>query len=108
MKSRLTLVMWAALPLRAFGSFGPRYGGELRVGLRTLPASLEPGAPGEPEQTLALGLVQETLVSTSSEGTLIPSLAKSWSGGEKEWVLTLSPGLSFHDSSSITAENAVR
>jgi MarR-like DNA-binding transcriptional regulator SgrR of sgrS sRNA len=111
MRGRIGVVLLVtSIPLVARGSLGPRYGQELRVGLRSLPTTLEPRPAESAADRLAEGLVHETLVRVTAEGTPIPSLASSWSiaSGGSEWTLALAAGLSFHDGRSLTAEDALR
>src|SRR6185295_11202831 len=76
---RAALLLFALAPALALGALGPRYGGELRVGVSALPASLEPGVAQAAGDRLVQGLVHETLLASSLDGMLRPALAAGWS-----------------------------
>lgn len=104
------LLLAAFLGAEAPAALGPRYGGELRVGVPDLPSSLVPGpAPGLGPR-LAAGLVHETLVGLTSDGALAPALAASWTAVAegREWALSIGESARFHDGRPVTAEDAVR
>ncbi|MBI3932026.1 MAG: hypothetical protein HY317_01300 [Acidobacteria bacterium] len=103
----LALVLLAA---PAIAALGPRYGGDLRVGLLDLPALSEPGVPRSREDRLVAGLLHETLVGTGTDGLPVPGLARGWTvtASGREWTLTLPAGLVFHDERPVGAEDAAR
>ncbi len=100
----------ALLPWAAGAALGPRYGGELTVGVVELPDSLDPDLPRGAGQSLLAGLVHETLVGCGPDGVPVPRLARSWasSGGGREWTLRLADGSAFHDGKPMTATDVVR
>jgi hypothetical protein len=94
-----------------FAALGPRYGGELTVGVRRLPAkALSPWLPHGDGHPLATRLVHEGLVRLDADGFPVPGLAIRWSAaaGAREWQLELTPGARFHDDAPVLAEDAVR
>lgn len=97
-----------ALPVAALGALGPRYGGDLTVGLPELPASLEP-SPALGAERLVSGLVHETLVGVAPEGFPVPALARGFASaaGGREWTLTLREGARFHDDRPVGAGDAL-
>ncbi len=99
-----------AAPAALRAALGPRYGGQLRVGLLELPARADPAAPAGPAEALLQSLVHETLVGLGPEGLPTPGLAQRWSSaaGGREWTLFLGAGLRFHDDRPVAAEDAVR
>jgi MarR-like DNA-binding transcriptional regulator SgrR of sgrS sRNA len=93
----------------ALSALGPRYGGELRIAVSEVPATLEPGVPrGLGERVLA-GLVHATLLETDDGGLPRPALAQAWSAGAdgREWTLRLADA-TFHDGGPIRSADAVR
>lgn len=107
---RLLAGLLLGLPAAALAALGPRYGGELTVGLLDLPTSLEPTVPRGSGELLLMGLVHETLVGLSPEGLPVPALAQGWStaASGREWILRLRDGAVFHDERPVTADDAVR
>ena len=109
---RVVLALALSLGLPAFlrGALGPRYGGQLRVGVLELPAGTEPGRPAGAAEALLQKAVHETLVGLGPEGLPSPGLAQRWTSaaGGREWTLFLGTGLRFHDDRAVTAEDAVR
>ncbi len=101
-------VAWDAS--RAFGALGPRYGGTLRLGVTTLPTTLDPALPEDAAARGVLALVHETLVGVGPEGLPTPGLVSSWtaSAAGREWTLSLHPAARFHDERPVTADDAVR
>jgi ABC-type transport system substrate-binding protein len=94
-----------------FAALGPRYGGELTVGVRRVPAKgLTPWFPRGEGEPLATRLVHEGLVRLDADGFPVPGLAVRWSAGAgaREWQLELAPGARFHDDAPVVAEDAVR
>lgn len=99
-----------AAPAALRAALGPRYGGQLQVGLLELPARADPAAPAGPAEALLQSLVHETLVGLGPEGLPTPGLVQRWSSaaGGREWTLFLGAGLRFHDDRPVAAEDAVR
>jgi ABC-type transport system substrate-binding protein len=79
-------------------AFGPRYGGELRLGF-----------VGRPPERLLRAMSHETLVRESDGGLVAPALACSWNAGEdgRVWSLTLCGNRTFHDGTAVTGERVV-
>ena len=100
----------AACSLPALAALGPRYGGDLRVGVARLPASTTPVVPADAAERLVGGLVHETLLHIDRDGLPAAGLAESWvpAAGGREWTLTLRADARFQDDAPITAEDAVR
>ncbi len=98
------------LATRSPAALGPRYGGELRLGVSELPASLAPAPAAGMGPRVAAGLVHETLVGLGPDGRPTAGLAARWvSGAEgREWTLSIGEHARFHDDRPILAEDAVR
>jgi len=93
------------------GALGPRYGGELVVGVPRLASSATP--PWVPRVTgdaLATRLVHEGLVRLGPEGFPLPALAERWTSAASgsEWTLAIAPTARFQDDRPVAAEDAVR
>jgi ABC-type transport system substrate-binding protein len=104
------LALMALVAARAPAALGPRYGGELRVGVLDLPSSLVPApVPGVGPRLLA-GLVHETLVGLGADGEPTPGLAEAWEPAAegREWTLSLGGNARFHDDRAVTADDVVR
>jgi ABC-type transport system substrate-binding protein len=100
-----------ALARGGWAALGPRYGGELTVGLGQLPArALVPWIPRDEGDPVVTGLVHEGLLRLDANGLPAPGLAVRWSAaaGGREWQLELAPGARFHDEDAVTAEAVVR
>lgn len=108
--NRPTLLLLLALPSAAIAALGPRYGGDLRVGVLDLPVTTEPGPPRGTAESLVAGLVHETLVGVGPDGLPVPALARGWStaASGREWMLHLREATSFHDERPVGSEDAVR
>jgi len=104
-----TAALAALVPLLLHAALGPRYGGELRVGVMELPASVEPGTERGIGAGLVGGLAHETVVGVDEAGFPSPALAQGWStaAGGREWTLRLRDA-AFHDGRSVGAADAVR
>jgi ABC-type transport system substrate-binding protein len=100
----------ALVPLLLHAALGPRYGGELKVGVMELPATTEPGGERGGGAGLVSLLAHETLVGVDEGGFPSPALAQGWStgAGGREWTLRLWEGASFHDGRPVTAADVVR
>jgi ABC-type transport system substrate-binding protein len=99
----------AVASLAAFGvspkaALGPRYGGEIVVGVVGSLQALPPRGPAR----IVSGVVDETLVRLDPEGHVAPGLAGKIevSPDGRGLVLTLRPGVAFHDGSDVTAGDA--
>jgi peptide/nickel transport system substrate-binding protein len=83
-------------------------GGELRFGLTTEPATLDPLSPANTADGRSILFnVFEGLVKPDSQGRLQPAAAESWTleDGGRVYVFTLREGLLFHDGSPVTPED---
>ncbi|MDR1585999.1 MAG: ABC transporter substrate-binding protein [Treponema sp.] len=86
----------------------PLEGGELRFGLTTEPATLDPLSPANTADGRSILFnVFEGLVKPDDEGKLRPAAAESWTveEGGRVYVFTLREGLLFHDGSPVTPED---
>ena len=107
----LLAVTIVALARVGTAALGPRYGGELTVGVRRLPArALAPWLPHGDGDPVVTGLVHEGLVRLDLNGFPTPGLAARWSAaaGGREWQLELAPDVRFHDEEVITSDDVVR
>ncbi|HEX4484919.1 MAG TPA: ABC transporter substrate-binding protein [Terriglobales bacterium] len=84
----------------------PHYGGTLHVMVHAAPISLEPAQLEKTGPNLAR-LIYDTLVTLDDRGIPQPSLATSWQSdpGNQRWQLALRRGVTFSDSSPLTAES---
>jgi ABC-type transport system substrate-binding protein len=104
------LALLLLLPAALRAALGPRYGGELTVGVLDLPPTLEPTVPRSQGARLLAGLAGEGLVGGGPDAVPTPSLAESWaaSAAGREWTLTLRTAARFHDDTPLTSEATVR
>jgi ABC-type transport system substrate-binding protein len=95
---------------RARAALGPRYGGELTVGVADLAMPGEPGVPRGFGARLVAGLVHETLVGIDPVGIVSPRLAEGWTtaAGGREWTLALRPGMRFQDGAGLGSADVAR
>jgi peptide/nickel transport system substrate-binding protein len=109
----LAAAFFAAVPLHGgasrdgggAGPAAPREGGELRFGLTTEPATLDPLSPANTADGRSILFnVFEGLVKPDTQGRLRPAAAESWTveDGGRVWVFTLREGLRFHDGTAVT------
>jgi ABC-type oligopeptide transport system substrate-binding subunit len=103
----VAIVLGAAL---ARAALGPRYGGELTIGVLELPAPGEPEAPRGFGARLVAGLAHETLVAVGGDGTILPRLAEGWAAGAagREWTLALEASVRFQDGAPVTSADVLR
>jgi ABC-type transport system substrate-binding protein len=87
----------------------PHYGGELRVGVLSLPQDAAPDRPSA-SSTLLDTLVHDTLVSVEASGAVVPRLATSLhsAANGREWKLGLSPWARFPSGEPVGASDAIR
>ncbi|MGZ4824591.1 MAG: ABC transporter substrate-binding protein [Terriglobales bacterium] len=81
----------------------PRYGGTLRVEIRTALQSLDPATPAQdPGFAQIAPLVYDTLVRLDAGGHPIPALALSWQQeGDFRWRFTLRNAVRFSDGTAL-------
>jgi len=98
-----------AWPAVARSALGPRYGGEVVIGVTEWPPSLQPGTSRGATASLLAGLVHETLVTVDAGGLPAPGLVPAWTSaaGGREWRLTLPDAAVFHDGRPVTADDAL-
>lgn len=98
-----------ALPAVATSALGPRYGGDLVIGVPELPGSIAPGAGRGPAGALLGGLVHETLLDIDADGLPVPALVRGWTAAAdgREWRLALEETAAFHDGRPVSSEDAV-
>lgn len=97
-------------PTLALGALGPRYGGDLTLGVVELPPSTDPSVPRSLTDALVAGLVHETLLGIGPDGIPVPALAQTWASAAagRELSLGLAEDARFHDDRPLTSEDAVR
>ncbi|MDR1933841.1 MAG: ABC transporter substrate-binding protein [Spirochaetales bacterium] len=86
----------------------PLEGGELRFGLTTEPATLDPlNSANTADGRSILFNVFEGLVKPDGEGSLLPAAAESWTLEQEGlvYVFTLREGLRFHNGDAVTQED---
>ena len=107
---RAVVALALLLPVLARAALGPRYGGDLKVGVPDLPAQVNAGVPYGSGPALCQALVHETLVDLDEDGLPVPALATAWSANRdgSSWTMSLREGALFHDGRPITAADAVR
>jgi len=91
-------------------AFGPRYGGEARVAVAALPASLVATPARGSAARLVSALVHERLVDVGPDGALLPALAEGWteSADGRELRIRLRAGAVFHDGAPLGPDDVVR
>jgi len=94
----------------AMGALGPRYGGEVTVGVPNLPLSHAPSMAHGLGARLLGALVHETLVGIDGAGYPTPGLAAQWSSAAagREWTLTLRADARSHDGHDLSSEHVER
>lgn len=79
--------------------------GALRIGLKTLPAALNPLTVSDLVARQILGSMYESLTSVDAKGRILPGLATAWEASEdaRRWRLTIRDGVTFHTGRPLTA-----
>lgn len=97
------------LPAAARSALGPRYGGDVVIGVAEMPVSLQPGTARGAAASLLAGLAHETLLGVDTDGVPAPRLVRGWTSAAdgREWRLALADTATFHDGSPITSESAL-
>ncbi|PIE55203.1 MAG: peptide ABC transporter substrate-binding protein [Dethiosulfovibrio peptidovorans] len=94
----LTVAVLSILAVAAAGSIAaPRSGGVLKWRIINDPPALDPVTSNITTATRGTNLYLETLVKTSSEGEILPSLAKNWDVNDDStvWTFHLRPEVRF-------------
>jgi len=102
------LLVLPLLATRSPAALGPRYGGEVRLGLPELPVALVPAPTPGIGPRFAAGLIHETLLGLGSDGQPAAGLAARWSSAAdgREWTLSIGEDARFHDDRPVLAEEA--
>lgn len=84
--------------------------GTLRIGIKALPASLNPLTVNDLVARQILGSMYESLTSVDPEGRILPGLALSWEASDnaRRWRLALRRGVVFHTGRPFTARDVKR
>jgi peptide/nickel transport system substrate-binding protein len=81
---------------------------ELRVGLSSNPASVDPHFFNNDAISAVVSHAYETLVALDPDTQLVPALATSWRAiNDTTWEFKLRDGVRFHDGSPLTADDVV-
>jgi peptide/nickel transport system substrate-binding protein len=97
-------------PLADAAGARPRQGAELRYGITTEPATLDPLSPANTADGRSILFnVFEGLVRPDASGRLVPAAAESFSveQGGRVYVFTLRRGLRFHDGTLVSPSDVV-
>jgi hypothetical protein len=108
---RVLLGLSAALASSlGLAALGPRYGGELVVGLPGPPPGTRARAPADAASRAVRRATHETLLGIGPDGLPEPALATSWhsAASGSEWTLLIAEGLRFHDGEAVDGPAAVR
>jgi ABC-type transport system substrate-binding protein len=91
-------------------AFGPRYGGEARVSVATMPAAFAAAPARGAAARLVSALVHERLVDVGPGGTLVPGLAEGWteSAEGREVTIRLRAAAVFHDGAPVRPFDVAR
>ena len=82
--------------------------GTLRIGVSSIPTTLDPAQNFSLSQTAIMGLVGGTLTNLAPDGKSVSmGLAESVTPGEKQYVVKLKPNLKFSDGSPLAASDVV-
>jgi len=84
--------------------------GGLRIGIKALPASLNPLTVNDLVARQILGSMYESLTSIDPDGRVLPGLALSWEASDnaRRWRLNLRAGVVFHTGRPFTARDVKR
>jgi peptide/nickel transport system substrate-binding protein len=107
----LILVAVSSLPFvdSSHAATRPRYGGTLRVAMRTAPTSLDPTNLAAPDWFGARdvsGLLYDTLITLDNSGRPQPALATSWQSesSNQRWQFSIRRGVTFQDGTALTSD----
>lgn len=96
-------------------SLGPKLAsaaatGALRVGIKALPASLNPLTVNDLVARQILGSMYESLTNIDPDGNILPGLAVSWQASDRarRWRLRLRENVMFHTGRPFTAQDVKR
>lgn len=110
LRSRLLGLLFAASALLAIGAApGPvQAAGPLRIGSAFDPQTMDPHALALLYHTRVVFQIYDSLVGRDADFKLEPALATDWKmAGPKAWRFSLRQGVSFHDGTPLTADDAV-
>jgi ABC-type transport system substrate-binding protein len=109
--SGLSLLVATSLLLAgiAAGATRPRYGGTLRLAIRSAPISLDPADSDQPDffaRGNLLHLLFDTLVTLDDRGAPQPALASAWQPepNNQRWQFYLRQGVRFEDGTPVTTD----
>ncbi len=81
---------------------------ELKIGLSSNPAAVDPHFFNNDAISALCSHIYEPLIGIDAEGKLLPTLAVSWRAvNDTTWEFKLRQGVKFHDGSDFTAEDVV-
>ena len=101
----LLLVLSTTAP--ALGAVRPRYGGTLRVEIRSSASSFDPATPDDsPAKAWLCTALFERLISLDDQDRPHPELAAAWQWDGKRWIFRLRTDVRFQDGSALTAADA--
>jgi peptide/nickel transport system substrate-binding protein len=81
---------------------------ELRIGLSSNPATMDPHFNNNDAVSAMLSHAYETLVALDPDTQLVPGLAVSWKAlNDTTWEFKLRDGVKFHDGSPLSADDVV-
>jgi peptide/nickel transport system substrate-binding protein len=108
------LLLASVAPAGLAASKHPRYGGTLRVQLRTASLSLDPrewkpGSLAAADSERLGGMIYDRLVTLDEYGRFQAALATEWThdGSAKNWQFKIRTGVKFSDGSALTAKDVV-
>lgn len=86
----------------------PAYNGTFRVAMQPL-VQLDPATLSSDPEVFVANHVYDYLVDVTAANTIAPRLATEWKVSEDglQYVFTIAPGVTFHDSSPLTAKDVV-
>ena len=111
LKTTGALAPTAAFPLSARAST-PKRGGILRIGLDNASRASDSLDPRKLVGALSVNTsrqIYNPLVTVGTEGELVPEVAASWRGEEKNsrWVFELRDGVEFHNGKTVVADDVI-
>ncbi len=102
-----TLLLALLTSATALSAIRPRFGGTLRVDLRSSASSIDPVTPDDsPAKAWLCAALFERLISLDDQGRPHPELAVAWQWDGKRWTFRLRPDVRFQDGSALTSADA--